>query len=142
MNYFTSTKSNPVITDFFLLVVRIFIGFAMLSHGFPKLQQLISGEEIQFFDFLSLGRKITLALVVFAEFVCSIFLILGLFTRIAVFFLIVTMAVAGLFVHGADPFSKREASLLYLSVYLLIISLGPGKFSVDQMISKRRESRW
>lgn len=142
MNYFTSTKSNPVITDFFLLVVRIFIGFAMLSHGFPKLQQLISGEEIQFFDFLSLGPKITLALVVFAEFVCSIFLILGLFTRIAVFFLIVTMAVAGLLVHGADPFSKREASLLYLSVYLLIISLGSGKFSVDQMISKRRESRW
>ena len=142
MNYFTSTKSNPVITDFFLLVVRIFIGFAMLSHGFPKLQQLISGEEIQFFDFLSLGPKITLALVVFAEFVCSIFFILGLFTRIAVFFLIVTMAVAGLLVHGADPFSKREASLLYLSVYLLIISLGPGKFSVDQMISKRRESRW
>lgn len=142
MNYFTSTKSNPVITDFFLLVVRIFIGFAMLSHGFPKLQQLISGEEIQFFDFLSLGPKITLALVVFAEFVCSIFLILGLFTRIAVFFLIVTMAVAGLLVHGADPFSKREASLLYLSVYLLIISLGPRKFSVDQMISKRRESRW
>ena len=142
MNYFTSTKSNPVITDFFLLVVRIFIGFAMLSHGFPKLQQLISGEEIQFVDFLSLGPKITLALVVFAEFVCSIFLILGLFTRIAVFFLIVTMAVAGLLVHGEDPFSKREASLLYLSVYLLIISLGPRKFSVDQMISKRRESRW
>jgi putative oxidoreductase len=142
MNYFTSTKSNPVITDFFLLVVRIFIGFAMLSHGFPKLQQLISGEEIQFFDFLSLGPKITLALVVFAEFVCSIFLILGLFTRIAVLFLVITMAVAGLFVHSADPFSKREISLLYLSVYLLIISVGPGKFSVDQMISKRRESQW
>jgi putative oxidoreductase len=142
MNYFTSTKSNPVITDIFLLVVRIFIGFAMLSHGFPKLQQLLSGEEIQFFDFLSLGPKITLTLVIFAEFVCSIFLILGLFTRIAVLFLVITMAVAGLFVHSADPFSKREISLLYLSVYLLIISVGPGKFSVDQMISKRRESQW
>ena len=89
----------------------------MLSHGFPKLQQLLSGEEILFFDFLSLGPKITLVLVVFAEFVCSIFLILGLFTRIAVLFLVITMAVAGLFVHSADPFSKRETSLLYLSVY-------------------------
>ena len=142
MNYFTSTKSNPVITDFFLLVVRIFIGFAMLSHGFPKLQQLISGEEIQFFDFLSLGPKITLALVVFAEFVCSIFLILGLFTRFAVFFLIITMAVAGLVVHNADPFSKRETSLLYLSVYSLIFAAGPGKYSIDGMISKRKESNW
>ena len=142
MNYFTSTKSNPLIIDIVLLIIRIFVGFAMLSHGFPKLQQLLSGEEVQFYNFLGIGEKFTLILAVFAEFVCSIFLILGLFTRIAVFFLIVTMAVAGLFVHGADPFSKREASLLYLSVYLLIISLGPGKFSVDQMISKRRESRW
>lgn len=142
MNYFTSTKSNPLIIDIVLLVIRIFVGFAMLSHGFPKLQQLYAGGEIQFYDFLAMGAKFSLILAVFAEFVCSIFIILGLFTRFAVFFLVITMAVAGLLVHGEDPFSKRETSLLYLSIYLLIFAFGPGKFSVDAMISKRRDNAW
>ncbi len=142
MNYFTSTKSNPYIADIILLVVRVFIGFAMLSHGFPKLQQLFSGEEIHFYDFLGMGQKLSLIFAVFAEFVCSIFIILGLFTRIAVFFLIITMFVAGLVVHSSDSFAKREMSLLYLSVYLLLFAFGPGKFSVDYQIAKRRESDW
>lgn len=142
MNYFTSTKSNPLIIDIILLIVRIFVGFAMLSHGFPKLQQLYAGGEIQFYDFLGLGSRVSLFLAVFAEFVCSIFIILGLFTRFAVFFLVVTMAVAALIVHGEDPFSKRETSLLYLSVYSLIFAFGPGKYSVDGMISRKRESQW
>ena len=142
MNYFTSTKTNPYLVDIALLLVRIFVGFAMLSHGFPKLQQLMSGEEIQFFDFLGLGQKFSLILAVFAEFVCSIFLILGLFTRPAIFFLLITMAVAGLIVHCSDEFSKRENSLLYLSVFLLLFAFGPGKYSVDGMISSRRDSKW
>ena len=142
MNYFTSTKSNPLIIDIVLLVTRIFVGFAMLSHGYPKLQDLLSGEEIQFFSFLGLSGKTSLILAVFAEFVCSIFIILGLFTRFAVFFLIITMAVAGLIVHGGDPFQKREASLLYLSVYLMLFAFGPGKYSVDAMIGRKREPGW
>ncbi len=142
MNYFTSTKSNPLIIDIVLLVTRIFVGFAMLSHGYPKLQDLLSGEEIQFFSFLGLSDKTSLILAVFAEFVCSIFIILGLFTRFAVFFLIITMAVAGLIVHGGDPFQKREASLLYLSVYLMLFAFGPGKYSVDAMIGRKREPGW
>ena len=142
MNYFTSTKSNPLIIDIVLLVTRIFVGFAMLSHGYPKLQDLLSGEEIQFFSFLGLSDKTSLILEVFAEFVCSIFIILGLFTRFAVFFLIITMAVAGLIVHSGDPFQKREASLLYLSVYLMLFAFGPGKYSVDAMIGRKREPGW
>lgn len=142
MNYFTSIKSNPVINDIVLFVVRIFVGFAMISHGFPKLMKLVGDKEIEFFDFLGLGAQNSLFLAVFAEFICSIFIILGLFTRLAVLFLMITMAVAGLVVHGADAFGDREMSLLYLANYIMIFAFGPGKYSVDGMISKRRESRW
>jgi len=139
MSYLNS-KTNPLLWDIIIFVVRLFVGFAMISHGFPKLQQLIEGGEIQFFDFLGLGTKVSLALTVFAEFVCSIFIILGLFTRIATGFLIFTMIIAAFVVHGSDGFDKRELSLLYLSVYLMIISFGAGRFSVDHMIEKRRRS--
>ncbi|MDR6157406.1 MULTISPECIES: DoxX family protein [Chryseobacterium] len=143
MNYLNTTNSNSVFKDIILLVVRVFIGFAMLSHGFPKLQMLLEGGKIEFFDFLGLGPTISLTLTVFAEFVCSILLILGLFTRVALGFLIFTMIIAGFVVHGADPFEKREMSLIYLSVYLLLMTFGPGNISVDYMIEKRkRASDW
>ncbi|REC78633.1 DoxX family protein [Chryseobacterium elymi] len=142
MNYFNSNSSS-VPKDIILLAVRVFVGFAMLSHGFPKLQMLLEGGKIEFFDFIGLGPTVTLVLAVIAEFVCSILLILGLFTRISLGFLIFTMAIAAFVVHGADPFEKREMSLIYLSVYLLLMAFGAGKVSVDHMIEKRkRASDW
>jgi len=139
MNYLNS-NSNTVLKDIILLVVRVFMGFAMLSHGYPKLQMLLEGGKIDFFDFLGLGPQITLILTVFAEFVCSILLILGLFTRVALGFLVFTMIVAVFVVHGSDPFEKQEIGLIYLSVYLLLIVFGAGKFSVDYMIEKRKRA--
>ncbi|MGE8528956.1 DoxX family protein [Chryseobacterium rhizosphaerae] len=142
MNY-TDSNSSSILKDIILFAVRVFVGFAMLSHGFPKLQMLLEGGKIEFFDFMGLGPQISLILTVFAEFVCSILLILGLFTRISLGFLIFTMAIAGFFIHGADSFEKRELSLIYLSVYLLLMAFGAGKFSVDHMIEKRkRASDW
>jgi len=137
---YSNSKTNPIIIDIALLIVRLFVGFAMLSHGYPKLQMLLEGGDIKFYDFLGLGSTVTLILVVFAEFVCSIFLILGLFTRIAVGFLMFTMIIAGFVVHGADPFEKREMSFLYLGIYLLLITFGAGRISIDGMIEKRRRA--
>jgi len=139
MNYFQSNSSS-LPKDIVLFAVRIFVGFAMLSHGFPKLQMLLEGGKIEFFNFIGLGPLVTLVLTVIAEFVCSILLILGLFTRVSLGFLIFTMAMAAFVVHGADPFEKRELSLIYLSVYLLLMAFGAGKISVDHMIEKRKRA--
>ncbi|SEW19279.1 putative oxidoreductase [Chryseobacterium wanjuense] len=138
MNY--SNSNSTVLKDIILLIVRVFIGFAMLSHGFPKLQTLLEGGKIEFFDFLGLGPQITLILTVFSEFVCSILLILGLFTRVALGFLVFTMIIAGFVVLSAEPFAKQELSFIYLSVYLLLIVFGAGKISVDYMIEKRKRA--
>lgn len=143
MNSFNSAHSESIVKDIVLLVVRVFIGFAMLSHGFPKLQMLLEGGNVEFFNFLGMGPKISLGLTVFAEFACSILLILGLFSRVALGFLIFTMIIAAFVVHGSDPFEKREMSLIYLSIYLLLMVFGAGKISVDHMIEKRkRASDW
>ncbi len=143
MKYLTSVGTHPILNNSVLLIARVVIGFAMLAHGYPKLQMLLSGEEIKFFNFLGLGEQFSLTLAVFAEFVCSIFLILGLFTRWSAFFLLFTMIIAFFVIHGADPFELREKSLLYLIIYLSLLVCGPGKYSVDGMISsKSRRSQW
>ena len=143
MNNFNSIKANPTVTNLVLLAVRIFIGFAMITHGFPKLMKLAGDEELKFYDLLGMGPEATIVLAFFAEFVCSIFIILGLFTRWAVGVLIIAMLVIAFGVHGADPFGDREMSLLYLANYLMLLAFGPGKYSVDAMISRKKDlARW
>lgn len=85
---------------------------------------------------MGLGPVISLALAVFAEFFCGIFLVMGLFTRIASFFLIVLGTVAIIKVHHGDIFSDGESMALFLSGFLSIILLGPGKISLDGILSK------
>lgn len=140
MNFLTSIHTHPRVNDFILLVVRLFIGFGMISHGFPKIMKLSSGEPVEFYNFLGLGSEFTLGLCIFVEVVCSIFIILGLFTRGALIFLIGLTFVISFVVHGGDVFGKRELALLYLSVYLLLMAFGPGKYSIDGMITKKRAS--
>ena len=125
-----------------LLIVRIFIGFAMLTHGYPKLQQLLSGADIQFFNIFGLGQKLSLILAVFAEVVCSLFLILGLFTRTFVVPLIITMAVAGFIVHSADSFATRELAFVYLSIYLIVFVLGGGNYSIDALMNQKKNLKY
>lgn len=138
MNYLTSTDSNKTWNDAVLLIVRIFAGFALMSHGYPKLEKLMADQSSEFFNFLGLGSEFSLILAVFAEFVCAIFIVLGLFSRWASFFALFTMIIAAFVVHGSDPFDKKETALLYACVFLILLFFGPGRFSVDGMISKRK----
>lgn len=117
--------------NFGLLIFRVGISSMMLSHGYPKFLNLISGD-IQFPDPLELGVEVSFLLTVLAEFVCSILLILGLVTRYATIPLIITMAVALSVIHVNDPFAYQEKAFLYLLSYLFLLVTGPGKYSLDK----------
>ena len=108
----------------------------MLTHGLPKINRLFSGSEIQFADPFGLGAGISLTLAVFAEVVCSILIIMGLGTRLAVIPLIITMGVAAFHAHASDPFGTKEKPLLFLIVYGFLLVFGSGKYSVDKLISR------
>ena len=136
MKNLNTTGYNKTLLDWALLAIRVFVGVAMLTHGFPKLMMLLSGK-IEFMNFLGIGEKTSLILTVLAEVLCSLFVLLGLFTRFSVVPLIITMLVAALMVHGNDPFAKQEMSLLYLFHYILIFIAGPGNISIDRMISRK-----
>ena len=65
MKHSFSTNVNANGVSVWLLIARIVIGGLLLTHGVPKLQQLMSGN-VQFPDPFHIGATASLALTVFA----------------------------------------------------------------------------
>lgn len=136
-----NTNLNQEALHFMLLILRIGIASFMIVHGYQKLGMLTAGGEIQFGDPIGVGATASLYLAVFAEFFCSIFLLLGFATRLVTIPLIITMITAVFIVHAADGFGKKELGLQYLLAYVFLLVSGAGKYSVDHIISKSLHSR-
>jgi len=121
--------------SFAALILRIGAGAIMLTHGFSKLMTF-PAKSGTFADPFHIGSTVSFSLVVFAEVFCSVFVILGLFTRLACIPLIIDMAVALGFVHHWQVFGDGERPALFLAAFLAILFTGPGKISVDRFIGK------
>lgn len=132
----TGTAHHSKNLDLALLLLRVGIASMMLFHGLPKLMQLFGEGAIQFADPIGLGEDVSLMLAVFAEFFCSLLILFGVVTRLAVIPPIITMLVAVLIVHFDDGFGGMEIAFHYLLVYIVLLIAGSGKFSVDKWISK------
>lgn len=117
--------------DIGLALLRIIPSALMLSHGIPKFQKLISGD-FGFPDPIGIGSTPSLFLAVIGEFICPILIIIGFKTRWAAIPALITMLVAAIVVHGADPLAKKELALLYAVFFIAIILLGPGRYSIDR----------
>ena len=128
---------NAFNLDGVLLIARVGIAVLMLVHGIPKLGMLFSGDPITFPGIMGMSPALSLTLAVFAEVICSLLLLFGLGTRLAVIPLIVTMLIAVFFIHGTDPFAKQELGLHYLLVYLLLLFAGSGRYSLDNVLTAK-----
>ena len=131
-----NTNFNNNSVHFMLLLLRVAFAVFMITHGYGKLVMITSGGPIQFGDPIGIGTAVSLYLTVFAEFFCSILLLLGLATRFALIPLIITMIVAVFIVHAADDFGTKEMALHYLLVLVFLMFTGPGKYSFDSLIGR------
>ena len=129
-----SVNKATTTTDIALVIVRIGVAALMLTHGIPKLVMLFSGAPVQFPEVLGMGAEFSLALAVFAEVFCSILLLVGFATRLAVIPLAITMLVAVFLIHAADTLSVKEPALHYLLVYIVLLLAGGGKYSMDYVL--------
>jgi putative oxidoreductase len=131
------TGEYSVMVSMGLLFLRVMVGVFMMTHGIGKLKMLMGPGEIQFADPIGMGVELSLVLAVFAEFFCSILLIVGLTSRLTAIPLMITMLVAGFVVHATDPFQVKEFALLYGVVFTALLITGPGKFSLDYWIFRQ-----
>ncbi len=137
MNKNFSTSFSALHLDIALLLLRVTIAVLMLTHGIPKLDML-NADPIEFMNFMGLGPEISLYLTIFAEVICSLLLLFGIATRLAAIPLIITMLVAIFVAHINDPLASMEMAIHYLLVYLVLLLLGAGRYSVDYALSHRK----
>lgn len=148
---FMYPKTNSMRFDIGLLIARItFRGMMFLAHGLGKLTSFRATIESGAFpDPIGIGSTASFVLATGAEFFCALFLVFGIATRLQAIPLAITMIVATFFVNigniPADAASigemihpSLELSLLFLMGYIMIAITGPGRFSVDALLFKKR----
>jgi putative oxidoreductase len=127
-----------------LLFVRLALGTAFILHGWQKIE-----NPLHWMDQVPNAPPAFLQLMaVVAEVGGGALLIVGLLTPIATFLIACDMIGALTLVHlpHGDPFvaptatgAAYERALVYLAVSIGVMLLGPGRYSLDAMLFKRRD---
>ena len=113
-----------------LLILRVSFSVLMIvNHGLSKFLELWPFNDR---DLFGLGSIVSILLFVLGEFIAPIFIAIGYKTRFFSIFPILTMFFAIVLVHMDDPFKSWEKPLLFLIGFLIILLMGPGRYSLDR----------
>jgi putative oxidoreductase len=134
------------------LVLRVMLGVVMFPHGAQKVLGWFGGYGLAgtlhyFTDTMGIPLAFAI-LAVAAEFLGSIGLLVGLFTRLAAFGIACNMAVAIFMVHLPNGFfmnwSGKQAGegfefhLLVIAIALALMIKGGGRWSMDRLFKAGR----
>jgi putative oxidoreductase len=129
---FTSTWTPKV-----LGVLRIITGFLFTAHGTQKVLNFPASDHgaAELFSFMGFAGAL--------EVVGGMLILLGLFTRVTAFVLSGMMAVAYFMAHALSGFlpivNKGELAVIYSFLFLYFSFAGGGAFSLDGLLSRRRD---
>lgn len=121
-------------TDAIYCLLRFVAGLLFAQHGAQKLFGWFGGK-VMTGDPLMLTAGII-------EFFGGLLIAFGLLTRITAFIASGEMAVAYFKAHAPQGFwpieNRGEIVVLYCFPFLFIAAYGPGRYSLDRMLSRRR----
>jgi putative oxidoreductase len=147
MNKLQLFSEKPINMDLGLLLIRVIIGTLMAFIGYEKLihfDELVVDEVwAKNVSFLGMTGGVPLFLTIFAEFFCSLFLILGLFTRFSLFVLMFCMGYIFMVIFPLSIVDKGENgyhfndAFVYFIIYLGLFFTGPGKYSLDKKLFQK-----
>jgi putative oxidoreductase len=126
-----------------LAALRVVAGLMFMQHGVQKyFGVLLAPGQPPFGHIAPLSA---LGIAGALELLGGALIVLGFFTRPVAFLLSGEMAVAYFTVHakrGLFPIvNGGELAVLYCFIFLMFFMVGGGRFSVDQLIRRRRASR-
>ena len=120
-----------------ILILRVIPSFYMFYyHGLKKISSTASWEWLGKAAMSSIGIEFGYVffgfLAALSEGVLVWLVFFGIFTRLSSLFIILTMFFASVY-HLADG-DSAESALIYLTIYLVIFILGPGRYSLDEKL--------
>lgn len=130
---------QPLHADLGILLLRLLFGSLFIYIGYGKIENYHQYMPM-FKDYTGLGVKTSYNLVIFAEFFCGILVTIGLFTRLAVIPIMITMLVVLFVVLNDKGFVDKQLPFLYLVLSLVIFVLGSGKYSADALLFNRKKN--
>jgi len=120
--------------------VRLVVGFILV---YGTQDNVFSNERmIEFRDFLA-ARGVPLPLLAahvsaYAQFVCGILYVLGLFVRPAALVMVVNFVAALVIAHLDAPLDAARLALCVLCSSLFLLFNGAGELSLDDYLSRKR----
>ncbi|MBV8550838.1 MAG: DoxX family protein [Acidobacteriaceae bacterium] len=133
MNSFVRLGFLPSATDFALLVLRVWLGFALfLRHGWEKIHEF-GAMSAHFPNPLHIGSVPSLAFALLSDGICSILVMIGFATRWATLIIMINTGVAFVLVHKMAFFGPHQGELpwIYFGWAFTLFLAGPGRYSFD-----------
>lgn len=129
--------------DIAVLIARVILGVVLFAHGWQKL--IINGISATYGQFEKMGIPLAIvsaSFTSFVEFVGGVLIILGALTTTVVALDLVVMLGAAGFVHVTHGIFAADGGWelvgVIVAVELALAAFGPGRYSVDDLLSRRR----
>ena len=134
-----SLTTKPFLSDFGLLILRVFTGTLLIHHGYEKLANIENFADA-FVRPLHLPFPILLSYIAaFSEVIGSWLLITGFLTRLGALAIMGTISVAiyhAIITAGFNIY-LLELLGLYFAAAFTILAMGPGLFAIDELLVRR-----
>lgn len=126
------------------LFLRLFVGVMFMQFG---IRHLVNFTELcaDFPTVLGISSEASLILMIIIELVCSLLIMAGFLTRLATIPPIIAMIAAEYYIlhdllphsliHGLTWDQPGYLPIMFIGIYLFILLAGPGKISLDYLLS-------
>ncbi|KAE9651235.1 DoxX family protein [Pseudomonas fluorescens] len=105
--------------------------FLLWVHGVPKV--LNYNEQLQLIeDPFHLGAHVTLLLAIFAEVLCPVLIVAGVWVRLACLPILAVLLIAMVVVHPQWTVFEGQFGWLLLIIFTSVLIAGPGRFVLGQ----------
>jgi putative oxidoreductase len=124
-----------------LLILRVVGGALLISGRAWSWQSLIDSNRVLESTGWILGGEINWFLTLLSECLCTLLVMLGIFTKFTSVPPAVAMIVAGLALPGGTAWSVREFYFLLALPFFVLSFTGPGEYSMDNRLAALSGSR-
>ncbi|MCU0434932.1 MAG: DoxX family protein [Bacteroidia bacterium] len=122
------------LTNWSLLVFRVVLSVQMIYvHGLKKFDE--APHEVP--NPFQMPPALVYALALGSSVFFPLLVAAGVFTRFSAAAVLITTLTGYFVVHGSDPAAVRDVPFMYSLAFMLVLVLGPGRFSADAWLHNK-----